>query len=190
MRMLIGLLAFRNSLPDEVADAFVPEGEARRAVNELEQLRRRRPGIKSHILHANWHVPLRWFAAFSDDERILVEDQDGLRIRYETSLQVARERLERCVATLEVHDIDEDVVTAARTLLDWLHSFGEQGIVELDYASVAALFTDEELLEDRSAGEVEACLEALSCGDLMTAGRIFNDLGARWTESRAREVVN
>src|ERR671919_735620 len=60
LRMLAGLLAFRNSVPEEVADAFVPEEQARLAAHELATLGERFPELKSHILHANRHVPLRW----------------------------------------------------------------------------------------------------------------------------------
>src|SRR3954452_19317452 len=35
LRMLAGLIAFRDSVPDEVADAFVPAEAARRAAGEL-----------------------------------------------------------------------------------------------------------------------------------------------------------
>ena len=190
LRMLAGLLAFRNSIPEEVADAFVPEGEAHRAAHELAVLGDARPEVRSHILHANWHVPIRWFAGFDDSERILTEDKDGLRIRYEADLAVAKARLARCVAVLEETWIDDGVTTAVRELVEWLEGFGTEGLIELDYASVAGMFSDEDLLEDRSAAEVGACLDALESGDLIKAGRVFTGLTERWTEVRAREVVN
>jgi hypothetical protein len=190
LRMLAGMLAFRSSVPDEVADVFVPEEQARLAADELAALGSDRPEVRSHILHANWHVPLRWFSLFNDDERILTEDKDGLRIRYETSTESARERLAEAHEVLEKSWIDESVVTAVRELIEWLQSFGFDGLVELDYGSVAGMFDDEDLLEDRSAGEVRACIDALASGDLTTAGRIFADLTERWTEARSLELVN
>ena len=190
LRMLAGLLAFRNSLPDEVADAFVPEEEARRAAHDLASLTDERPDVRSHILSANWHVPLRWFVGFEDAERILTEDKDGLRIRYETPLSDAAGRLSRAIDVLEKGWVDDAVTAAVRELLEWLQEFPEGGLLELDYGSVARMFDDEELLEDRSAGEVEACLTALSEGDVVTAGRLFSTLTDRWTDARAQEVVN
>ena len=190
LRMLAGLLAFRNSIPDEVAEAFVPEAEARRAAHELATLGEEHPEIRSHILHANWHVPLRWFAAFEDSERILTEDKDGLRVRYETSLDNARQRLARALTVLENSWIDDGVTVAIRELTEWLEEFGGDGILELDYGSVAGMFPDEDLVEDRSAGEVGACLDALEAEDILRAGRMFGVLTDRWTEVRAREVVN
>ena len=190
LRMLAGLLAFRNSVPDEIAEAFVPEAEARRAAHELASLGEEHPEIRSHILHANWHVPLRWFVAFEDAERILTEDKDGLRVRYETSLKAATERLERAVSILEATWIDDGVIGAVRELHEWLDDFQTDGILELDYGTVAGMFSHEELLEDRSAAEVGNCLTSLEGEDLMRAGRIFTVLTDRWTEARAKEVVN
>lgn len=190
LRMLAGLLAFRGSVPEEVADVFVPEQEALRAASELAQLDTDHPEVRSHIIHANWHVPLRWFVGFDDDERILTEDKDGLRIRYETKLGLAAARLERALSILESAWIDSSVTETVRELLEWLEGFAEEGLLELDYASVAGSFSHEELLEDRSAADVWSCLEALAAGDVASAGRTFGALSDRWTEVRAKEVVN
>ena len=190
LRMLAGLLAFRGSVPDEVADAFVPPEQASKAAIDLEQLESDHPDVRSHIVHANWHVPLRWFAAFDDSERILTEDKHGLRVRYETKLSDAAARLERALKILEGSWIDDGVTDAVRELAGWLGEFYEEGVVELDYGSVARTFEDEELLEDRSSQEVWACLEALEAGDLVRAGKKFAQLSERWTEVRVSEVVN
>ena len=190
LRMLAGLLAFRNSIPEEVAEVFVPDTAARAAAQELAALGEDFPRIRSHILHANWHVPLRWFAAFDDSERILTEDKDGLRVRYETRLADGRVRLERCLTVLENSWIDESVTAAVRELLEWLDDFDSEGLLELDYGTVAAMFVDEDLVEDRSAGQIAACLDALESEDVLRAGRLFGTLTDRWTEARAQEVVN
>jgi hypothetical protein len=190
LRMLTSLLAFRAVVPDEVADAFVPEMEAQRAARELATMDEEAPEIRSHILQANWHVPLRWFGAFDDAERILVEDRAGLRLRYETTTREARTRLRHTLDILEGSEIDEGVTTAVRELLDWLSVFSEDGLVELDYGTVARMFDDEELLEDRSAAELWQCLAALEEGDSQRAGRIFATLSERWSEVRSVEILN
>lgn len=190
LRMLTGLLAFRSVVPDEVADAFVPEMEAQLAARELAAMDEQVPGVRSHILHANWHVPLRWFGAFEDTERILVEDKGGLRVRYETATCDARARLERTLSVLDSSQIDEGVTDAVRELLDWLAVFSDEGLLELDYGSVARMFEDEDLLEDRSAAELWQCLEALEEGDPSRAGRIFATLSERWSEVRSLEILN
>jgi hypothetical protein len=190
LRMLAGLVAFRGSIPEEVADAFVPEQEAQRAARELADLEARTPEVRTHIVHANWHVPLRWFSAFDDSHRILTEDRQGLRIRYEAPLTAAKTRLGRAIEILETSWIDDGIVSSLRELLEWLDDFPEEGLLELDYATVAATFRDEDLVEDHSAAEVWACLDSLESGDVVRAGRVFGKLTDRWTEVRAREVVN
>ena len=190
LRMLAGLLAFRGSIPEEVADAFVPRAEAERAAHELAAMGERDPEIKSHILHANWHVPLRWFAAFDPAERVLIEDRRGLRIRYEASLQDALTRLGKALEILESSAIEDAVTEAVRELKAWLDEFPAEGLLELDYAGVSQAFGDEDLVNDQSAMEVWTCLEALASGDLQRAAETFESLSTRWTEIRSFEVVN
>ena len=190
LRMLVGLLSFRGTLPEEVADAFVDDDVARRAAKELADISDNHPEVRSHILHANWHVPLRWFAAFDPTERILTEDRDGLRIRYETTLVKARERLVRAVDILDLSWLDDSVALALRELTEWISDFPAEGLLELDYGSVAATFEDDELVDDRSAEEVWSCLEALDVGDAARAGRTFGALSDRWATARAHEAMN
>jgi hypothetical protein len=190
LRMLAGLVAFRGSVPDEVADAFVPEEEAERAARELESIGRDHPDLRSHIIHANWHVPLRWFCAFDDSERILIEDSQGLRVRYETQVKTAAARLARALTVLEGSLIDEAVTAAVRELTEWVACFREDGLLELDYGSVAGIFEEDDLVEDRTASEVWTCLDALAAGDLERASSVFGAISERWAEARSIEVVN
>lgn len=190
LRMLAGLLAFRGSIPEEVADAFVPRAQAERATRELAAMGENDPEIRSHILHANWHVPLRWFAAFDESERVLIEDRRGLRIRYEAKMPEARRRLARALEILENSLIDEGVTEAVRELNAWLGEFPTEGLLELDYGGVAAAFQADDLAGDQSAAEVWTCLEALESGDLARAGETFEALSERWTQIRSQEVVN
>lgn len=190
LRMLTSLLAFRQSIPEEVAEAFVPEVETRRATQELKALRRSDRGLQSHIVHSNWHVPLRWFVAFDDCERVLLEDKDGLRIRYETTLNLANARLRHASGVLAATGLEEGIGEAVGQLLEWLQTFGDEGLLELDYASVAGSFPADDLVDDRSAADVWACLDALEQHDLARAGRIFVGLVDRWNDARVREAVN
>jgi hypothetical protein len=190
LRMFAGLLAFRTSVPEEVADAFVPEKEARRAAAELAALADSDPRIRSHILHANWHVPLRWFTAFDPLQRILTEDKDGLRLRYETDMAGAKERLRRSLKLLNAVSFDESVVDAVRELVAWVEQFADDGMLELDYGTVAGLFPPEDLVEDHSAAELWSSLDALAAGDLPLAERLFSQMADRWTLVRSSEVVN
>jgi hypothetical protein len=190
LRVLTALLAFRGSVPEEVADAFVPREQAEGAARELASLGADDPGMRSHILHANWHVPLRWFACFDDSERILTEDRSGLRVRYETALSRALARLQRAHTVLEGSLMDEGVIEAVSELASWLEQFPAEGLLELDYAGVASMFDPDDLVDDRSAAEVGICLDALESGDLTRAGSTFETLTDRWGSVRAKEAVN
>lgn len=190
LRMLAGLVAFRGTVPEEVAEAFVPQEEAERAARELDAIGRRHPGLRSHIIHANWHVPLRWFCAFDDSERILVEDAHGLRLRYETAVETATNRLTRALDVLEGSWLDDNVTDAVRELTEWISGFRTDGLLELDYGSVAGTFDADDLVDDRTASEVWVCLDALSDGDLERAATVFETMSERWAEVRAMEVAN
>ena len=190
LRMLAGLIAFRGSVPEQVAEAFVTEDEARLASVALEAIGDQYPDVRSYISHANWHVPLRWFTAFDESERILTEDSNGLRIRYETPLVSARSRLERALEILETSWVDDAVTAALREVAEWLEDFSDEGLLELDYGSVARMFSDDELVEDRTAAEVWSCLEALEGGDVVRAGEVFAALNESWAGLRANEMAN
>src|SRR5262245_24512493 len=69
LRTLESLVAFHESLPDGIADAFVSRVDVERASRALERLRHDQPGSQSHIQQAVWHVPLPWFTLFEAAER-------------------------------------------------------------------------------------------------------------------------
>lgn len=190
LRVLASLLAFRDSVPDEVADEFVPEGVARRAARELARIGETMPEVRSHILQANWHVPLRWFVAFDDSERVLIEDRHGLRIRYETKLSTARERLKTALRVLDGVWSDDEIASSLEELAEWIALFPSDGLLEMDYASVAGLFPPDELVEDRTAAEIAACLDSVARGDLRRAASLYSSVTDRWADVRAQEILN
>lgn len=190
LRMLAGLLAFRESVPEEVADAFVPPEEAGKAARELAELDARFPRVRSHILHANWHVPLRWFVAFAADEHILVEDRNGLRVRYETTVARALERLDEGISVLDSAWADDSVASALEELRAWLSEFSAEALLELDYGGVARLLDEDRLVDENCAAEIAACLQALAAGEMDRAIAAFDDLSERWARVRALEILN
>jgi hypothetical protein len=190
LRMLVGLLAFRNTLPGDVADAFVPETHAERAILELEKLRQSQPDIRANIASAPWHVPLRWFVAFDDSEKLMTIENDKIRVRYETDLATALERVERGTRILQQAGMNEGVVEAVRELGDWLKEFSSESLLELDYASVADLFREEDLENDRSSGEVWSSLEALEVGDYEESGQRYFGLVEWWSRVQSLQSSN
>lgn len=187
LRMLEGLLAFDNAYP---RSSLVPESVVRRAASELERYRRQQPRARSHILTAPWHVPLRWFAAFDPAERELGQSQGSTTIRYRTIRDRASDRLNHAVDVLTEAGFDDEIVGQVEELADWLEDFPEDAMVELDYGSVAAFFSDGDLAVDESAAEVWASLEALERGDLEEATEHYTLAASRWAFPQAVSYSN
>jgi hypothetical protein len=185
LRMLEGLIAFRNSYSGSSAAMLVPDRIADSAAEELTRMHRGRPGVRSYILTSGWHVPLRWFAAFDPAERELLESGGGLTIRYRTPLPDAVARLARAVRILGEAGFDEVVVEPVRSLAGWLDGFPNSGLVELDYGSVAALFVDGDLVLDESAAEVAGSLDALEDEDFDKAGEYYAAVASRWAHAQS-----
>ncbi len=191
LRMLEGLLAFRNSYSGIVATALAPERVVVRAAAELEALYSRDPQARSHILTSSWHVPLRWFVAFTADERELAPGPDGQQtIRYRTELAQARTRLEEAVGTLDDVGFEDSIVDQVRDVEAWLADFPNDAMVELDYASVAGLFSDGDLALDESAADIFASLEALRSGDIAEAGTHYAAAASRWSKAQSMTYAN
>lgn len=190
IRVLASLLSLRESVPPEVADALVPEAEARRAARELARIRRRNPGAVPTMLQSAWHVPVRWFVLVEDHERRLMQRPDGSnRLSYWTSLPDAKERAERALEVLRDNEL-ELVADLVEDMVAWLMVFDPRSAVELDYADLSTLLTESELEEDHSARELHGALEALSEGDVDRAGDLYQVVAARWAEAKTRESLN
>ena len=187
LRMLEGVLAFSRMYPGE---ALIPAHTVRSVASELARLRDDRPQARSHILTSPWHVPLRWFAAFEPEDRALYDAPFGLSVRYRTPLGRAAERVERTERILDEAGFDDLVTAQVRDLGQWLQQFSENTLLELDYSTVATLFSDGDLVLDESASEVKASLEALAVGDYEQAGSYYAAVATRWASVQALTYVN
>jgi hypothetical protein len=189
--MLEGLLAFRNSHPGMVGSTLAPERVVVRAAAELERLTTRRPQARSHILTSSWHVPLRWFAAFLPEEREIRELGHGsTEVRYRTHMTEARQRLERAAEVLDDAGFDGAVVSLLEDLGAWLDAFDDDSMLELDYGTVAGMFSDGQLAIDDSASEIASSLDALAEGDLEQAGAHYATAASRWAGVQAVLYAN
>src|SRR5919108_5807250 len=190
LRVLAGLLSLRETVPGEVAEALVPEAEARRAARELARIRRRDPKAVPTMLESAWHVPVRWFVLFDDQERRIVESPDGeYRAYYWPLLQEARRRASRAASILDRGGLD-GVASVVRDIEEWLSCFPSGSAVELDYGDAAASGGWNDLDEDHSAGDVQAALDALEARDLDRAGELYQAVAERWAEAKIRESLN
>jgi hypothetical protein len=190
LRVLTSLLALRETVPAEVADALVPEAEARRAARELARIRKRDPRAVPTMLESHWHVPVRWFVLFDGEERHLEErPEGGFRLHYWTMLPDARARAARAARTLASGELGP-VASIIEDLDEWLSRFEPRSGIELDYGGLADVFEWNELEEDHSAGEIQAAIEALDSGDVARAGELYQSVAERWAEARIRESLN
>jgi hypothetical protein len=184
-RMLEGLIAFRAAYPDSTSSVLIPDTMADAAERELDRLLAAGP-IRSHILTSPWHVPLRWFAAFAPDEREIVDEGgSGISIRYRTLQGDALRRLRRVTGVLEEAGFEDGVVEQLSDVVAWMGGFPPDAMVELDYAGVAGLFPDADLVLDETAAEIEVCVEALEEGDMERAGEAYATVASRWSHVRS-----
>jgi hypothetical protein len=190
LRMLEGLLAFRNAYQGPAATLLVPEAAAERAARELRRIQNRDPAARSHILTSAFSVPLRWFTAFDPSERIL-GDVDGVTtIRYRTRLREAVRRLRRAVEVLDSAGFDETVVDPVAELVAWVEAFPGDAILELDYGGVAGLFSAADLALDETAADMALSLDALEQEDYDLAGEHYGEAASRWAHAQSLAYVN
>lgn len=190
LRVLAGLLSFREVEPIEGAEFFVSDADARRAQRELVRMRRRDPGAVSFLMQSPWHVPIRWFALVDDDERRLVErGGGGHRLLYRATTRNAIRRAERAVTVLRRSELGS-VADAIVELIEWMSAFDHRSLLELDYDGLCDLLTWDELDDDHSAREVLEAIEALESGELSRSADVYQQVAGRWAEIRAHESLN
>lgn len=190
LRMLEGLLAFHNAYPGLIGPTLVPEDVVRGAAAELQKLYDSDPAARSYILASPWHVPLRWFAAFRPDQREVLEGPGGPTIRYRTSRAQAIDHLERTVKVLTEAGFEDAVIDPVRHLTEWLEEFPGEAMLELDYGTVAGLFSEGELALDETAADIAASLDALEDGEFDRAGEHYVAAASRWAPAQARLYAN
>lgn len=180
---------FRRSLPDAVADAFLPRAAVEVAERELVRWRQEEPELKSHIRGATWQVPLHWFLVFEGEERRL--DLAGDRsLTYRTSMSNARRRVARALAVLRRTLDEATVIAGVEDLGRWLEDYHPRSLVELDYGGLVALFEDIELEADESAAEVAHAVASLAAGEADEATAAYARVSTRWGAVRSLEVAN
>ena len=185
LRMVEGVLAFSGTYPKI---PLVSEEERESFKRELAGLRS--ADRRSHILASPWHVPLRWFGAFSPSEREIYERRDGLGIRYRTGLGEAVDRVGWAVRVLDGAGFPAPVVEQVRDLERWLAEFPAGSMLELDYAAVADHFADADLTFDESAEDVRQSLEALESGDGDASRTAYARVSGRWAGRQALTFAN
>src|SRR5207247_3384986 len=149
-RTLEAMPAFRGSEPMELWDTIVPKKEARRARRQLARHRRRDPHATSFVHQSPWHVPIRWFALFRDDERRIGEDEQGrMRMRYRASTRRAMRRAEDAIPVLRRSDLGP-IGELLLALHPWMAVLDARSVAELDYGELCDFMTYDEMDDDPS----------------------------------------
>ena len=189
---------FRDVLPDELADAFIPRLAAEVAEDELEQWRVEHPELHTHILSSTWQVPLRWFLLVEQEERTFslgtagagTTRVSGRSLVYRTPMSRARRRVARALAVLRRTMDDGQIAAGVEDLGRWLEEFHPRSLVELDYGGLVHLLDDAELRQDESARDVAEALTALAEGDPGRAAASYGRVMARMKALQGIEAAN
>lgn len=189
---------FRDPLPDELADVFVPRAAVEVAEEELERWRLERPDLHVHIVSSSWQVPLRWFVLVEAEEREVslgtpaagTTRVSGRSLVYRTAMSRARRRTARALSVLRRTLDDGRVSAGVEDLGRWLEEFHPRSLVELDYGGLVHLLDDAELRQDESARDIAEALKSLGDGDPGRAGAAYSRVTARMQALQGVESAN
>ncbi|MGQ0840405.1 hypothetical protein [Actinokineospora sp.] len=186
---LVGFLATSTPTLRTAALTVSPETLRQKATSVLGEL----ASGAVHVVSTTWTVPLPWFALFDPTQRhvVIAPQDDPLRqVFWRASMGDARRRVERA-HTLAHKTFGEAGPT--KVLLDtsrWLANFHEGSAVELDYGGLVQLLHDEEMVEDTSAEDVNAILDAIERSDAAAVAARFSRLRDFWGDLAIRERFN
>ncbi len=190
LRALIAAGEFRAGMADAVADAFLPPRITEQAESDLERWRRRMPTMKVAVVSCTYLVPLPWFVPFDAGERVLVTGAGERSMRYIAPMSAARRRTARALATLRRALPEAPTVAGLEQLGRWLEDFHPHSRVELDYAGLVELLTDDELREDASVADIAESLTALGEGRGAEAVSAYERVIARWRPLQQLETAS
>lgn len=194
LRVWQAAVEFRESLPEAVAQAFLPRRIVDPAAGELEHWRTRRPEIKAYVQTCTWLVPPPWFVLFEPSERQLVTGDTAERsLAYRTSIGHARRRVGRALEALETLRRVAPDAPGLEGLLDlrrWLDEFHHHSRVELDYDGLVDVLDDDQLRADSSVEDLVEAVSALRRGRTDVAVAAYERVLNRWRPLQARESAS
>jgi hypothetical protein len=187
LRGWLALEELSQQLPGPLLDAVLPPVVRRQAVADFERWLERNPDARPWIRSATWHVPVRWFVLFADEEREYAEGEDGPLLRYRTPMVQARRRVARGLKVLKNALGEGALIDGLVDVGRWLEEFHPRSLVELDYGGLVHAMPAEQLGDDHSAADVAESLAALRDGDGERAGIAYERLTKRWNAVRVRQ---
>ncbi|MDX3657440.1 hypothetical protein PV646_09010 [Streptomyces sp. ID05-26A] len=184
---LVGFLASAPPILQDAALNLSPETVRARASAVMAEL----SAGAVHVISTTWTIPLPWFALVDPAQRRVVlasaQDDPERQVSWRVAMADARRRVARALKTVK-RSLGED--GPAKVLSDtgrWLEHFHPHSAVELDYGGLVQLLEDKDLLEDTSAADVNAILDALEADDAEEVALRYEALREFWGELARRE---
>ncbi|MFI6098648.1 hypothetical protein ACIA8G_24085 [Lentzea sp. NPDC051213] len=184
---LVGFLASSPPILQDAALNIAPETVRSRASAVMAEL----AAGAVHVISTTWTVPLPWFAMVDPAQRRVVlasaQDDPERQVSWRVAMADARRRVARALKVVKT-SLGED--GPAKVLADtgrWLEHFHPHSAVELDYGGLVQLLEDKDLLEDTSAVDVNAIIDALEADNSEEVALRYETLREFWGELARRE---
>ncbi len=187
VRAAAGLRMLRDTVPQPVVDLLLGSAEVGARLDSAAAA-----GGPPTIVDAPWAIPLAWFVLFVDDERRHLDPPEGAgpRLLYLTTVAAALTRIDRVLDALDVVEDAEALFEELAELSEWLETFDERSLLELDYAGLVRVLGTERLENDHSVRDAWAAIEGLETGDMLTAVAYYGALRGRWSRLRAQPTAS
>lgn len=187
VRAAAGLRMLLDTVPSPVVDLLVGHSDLRARLDSAAVA-----GGVPTIVDAPWAIPLPWFVLFTDQERRLLDPPEGAapRLLYLTTVASALPRIDRVLDALDAVEDAETTFEELAEIAEWLESFDERSLLELDYAGLVPVLGAERLAADRSVRDAWAAVEGLETGDMLAAVAYYGALRGRWSRLRAQPTAS
>ncbi|MGW6934254.1 hypothetical protein ACWGE0_29640 [Lentzea sp. NPDC054927] len=184
---LVGFLASAPPILQDAALGVAPETVRARASAVMAEL----AAGAVHVISTTWTVPLPWFALVEPAQRRVVlasaQDDPERQVSWRVAMADARRRVARALKVVKNSLGNEGPATILADTGRWLEHFHPHSAVELDYGGLVQLLEDKDLLEDTSAADVNAIVDALESGDAEEVALRYETLREFWGELARRE---
>jgi hypothetical protein len=184
---LVGFLASSPPILQDAALNIAPETVRSRASAVMAEL----SGGAVHTISTTWTVPLPWFSMVDPAQRRVVlasaQDDPERQVSWRVAMADARRRVARALKVVKAALGDEGPAKILADTGRWLEHFHPHSAVELDYGGLVQLLEDKDLLEDSSAADVNAIVDALERDDAEEVALRYEALREFWGELARRE---
>ena len=184
---LVGFLASSPPILQDAALSLSPETVRARVSAVMAEL----SAGAVHVISTTWTVPLPWFALVDPAQRRVVlasaQDDPERQVSWRVAMADARRRVARALKVVKSSLGDEGPATVLADTGRWLEHFHPHSAVELDYGGLVQLVEDKDLLEDTSAADVNAIVDALEADDAEEVALRYETLREFWGELARRE---